>query len=82
MLFIKKPTVIYNRVFCHVAIFEYRSTQSSYKKKSLPNDSKDIDYLFCSHLVDRVFGEDHLMNAIFSHLKNSHQILANTETGL
>jgi hypothetical protein len=81
-LFIKQPTVIYNRVFCHVAIFEYRSTQTSYKKKALPNDSKDIDYLFCSHLVDQVFGGDQLMNNIFFHLKNSYQILADIETGL
>jgi len=82
VLFIKQPTVIYNRAFCHVAIYEYRSTQTSFKKKTLPNDSKDIDYLFCSHLVDQVFGGDNLMNAIFSHLKNSYQILASTETGL
>lgn len=82
VLFIKQPTVIYNSVFCHVAIFEYRSTQTSYKKNALPNDSKDIDYLFCAHLVDQVFGGDKLMNNIFSHLKNSYQILADTETGL
>jgi len=81
-LFIKKPTIIYNRAFCHVAIFEYRSTQTSYKNNALPNDLKDIDYLFCAHLVDRVFGGDKLMNNIFSHLKNSYQILANTETGV
>ncbi|MBU2515722.1 hypothetical protein KJ966_30765 [bacterium] len=82
VLFIKQPTVIYNRAFCHVAIFEYRSTQTSYKKNALPNDSKDIDYLFCAHLVDQVFGGDQLMNNIFSHLKKSYQILADTETGL
>lgn len=82
VLFIKQPTVTYNRAFCHVAIFEYRSTQTSYKKIALPNDSKDIDYLFCAHLVDQILGGDKVMNYIFLHLKNSYKILADTETGL
>jgi len=82
VLFVKQPSVFYNRVFCHTALFMYRSTQTSYKKKTIPNDSKDIDYLFCSHLVDQVFGGDIFMNTVFSHLRNSYQILADIKTGL
>ena len=82
VLFIKQPSVLYNRAFCHTALYLYRSTQTSFKEKAIPNDLKDIEYLFCSHLVDQVFGGDIFMNTVFSHLKNSYQILANTETGL
>ena len=82
VLFVKQPSVFYNRVFCHTALFMYRSTQSSFKKKTVPNDSKDIDYLFCSHLVDQIVGGDIFMKTVFSHLKKSYQILADTKTGL
>lgn len=83
--FLSQPTILYNRVFCHCALFSYRSTQPD--RKSIPNanianDIKDIDYLFFSHHADHLFSKDKFMMNTFSHLKKSHVILKNTETGL
>jgi len=85
ILFLKEPTVLYNRVFCYSAIYFYRSTESDKNSKntySIANDLKDVEYLFLSHYIESLLSNDKVMNYTFLHLKKSHIILSKMETGL
>lgn len=85
ILFLKEPSVLYNRMFCYIAIYIYRSTQGAkdqLKSATIENDIKDADYLFLAHHAEYLMSKDKVMNLIFSHLKKSHKILRKKETGL
>lgn len=81
ILFLKEPSVLYNRVLCYCAIYIYRSTQTR-PRTMVANDNKDVDYLFLAHHVENLMSKDKVMNLIFSHLKKSHKILSQKVTGL
>ena len=75
--FLKEPTILYNRAFCHFCLYLYRSTQTSFK--DIANDNKDIELLFCAHHVDKLISNERFMKYTFSHLKESHKLLINLE---
>lgn len=84
ILFLKEPSVLYNRVFCYRAIHMYRSTQGSkgqINSAIVANDIKDADYLFLAHHAEDIMSDDTVMKLLFSHLKRSHKILRKMETG-
>lgn len=84
ILFLKEPSILYNRVFCCCAIFKYRSTRGAKKqitKEIIANDIKDADYLFLAHHAENLLSEDKVMTLIFLHLKKSHELLSKKKTG-
>lgn len=85
ILFLKEPSVLYNRVFCYSAIYIYRSTQAaknSLQREMVANDNKDAEYLFLAHHAEDLISDDKFMKLIFSHLKKSYRILSNMKTDL
>lgn len=85
VLFLKEPSVLYNRVFCYSAIHMYRSTQGSkgqINSEIVANDIKDADYLFLAHHAESLMSDDTAMKLVFSHLKKSHKMLSKIEASL
>lgn len=82
ILFLREPSIFYNRMFCHCCIYIYRSTQATGNSPpKMKNDNKDVDYLFLAHHAEHLISDDKIMNLIFSHLKSSHKILEEMEIG-
>jgi hypothetical protein len=84
ILFLKQPSIFYNRMFGIVTIHMYRSSQAEkgFPSKIVANDIKDVDYLFLAHHAESIIGNDKFMRHTFAHLRKSYEILNNMETGL
>lgn len=78
-VFLRTPSIFFNRIFCHAALYCYRSTHTSNSdsSKKSANDCKDIDYLFLTHHATRLLSHDKVISLIFKHLKLAHKIISN-----
>lgn len=78
-VFLRTPSIFFNRVFCHAALYCYRSTHisNSDSSKKSANDCKDIDYLFLAHHAAKFLSKDDAISLIFKHLKLAHKIISN-----